>query len=584
MKVIKLIISILMLALTTSYYALTDENINWSEEGNTYKLTPTDNMVTEKEYTFKAVDFPSPVRGERTIDGGIRPERPVIPFVQLELYKDIINNSNPIDTFVLGIGDEYISANKELRITINDIPNSMSQDWVYEYYNPWAIIKVQKRSVPNLDIQINLKDGSDNDIDEDEIRSGDNIKAEIKMKNTGEDTIHSMSFNIVPDPLLLKNVIMTNKLKDTISQLNKNEERITDVYLTIPISLEEKEYDVHVNVTGHDINNVIYNFNVSKKIKVKGDIESIYVEKQIARNTTYLKEYAHVVLNIVNRGHLTVSDIRINDAIPDRLIFIKDGVTYNHTQFSFNKSSIGPSDSWTIQYNLKPTEPGIYILPKFEANFSAGGKELRASSGEAGFRVFGPKVVLKKSAMDLGNGIVEVIITVKNIGNGFTRTTIEDQLPENTVLILGKASLTMSLDPYSEKVMNYTIKAHDTNITNLTWPPARASYYLDDWKFSTSSDEEYEEGHIVREGRSLEGGTKTYIVIITPVATPTEIPIEAIIPEIEENQKKVVATIPIRMPVPEKSIPGFGFYEFIFLIILVLLKINLIKDKSKKGR
>lgn len=563
--------SISLTSLTLSY-ALTNENIKWADEGNTYRLIPTDNTITEKEYTIKVVEFPSPVRGEMKIDGGIRPERPVVPFARFELYRDIINNPNPIATFGLGIGDDYITSDKELRITIDNIPDNMSQDWVYEYYNPWVTIKTQKRAIPNLDIAINLKDTSGDSIDEDNIKPGDSIEAEISIKNTGEDAINDLNINIDPDPLLLKDIMKTNVLKDTISQLNKDEERIFDVSLKAPVYLEEKEYEIIVNTTGHDIKDAIYNFNASKKIKVKGDIEYIYVEKQVTKNTTYLKDYVHVLLNIVNTGHSTVSNITIKDAIPERLIFVKDGAVYNQTQFSFNKSSIGSSESWTIDYNLKPSEPGIYILPKLEANFSVGGKDLSATSAEVGFRVFGPKVVLSKSAVDLGNDLIEVIVKAKNIGNGFTKIIIEDNIPNNTILILGKTNLTTSLDPDVEKVMNYTIKSSEKNISNLTWSPARANYYLDDWKFNTSSDEIYEEGHIVKEGRPLEGGTKAHIIIITPVTTPTIYP-EVAVPEIENNQKKVVATIPAETPIktPEKSISGFILYDSIFSIIILLI-------------
>lgn len=570
-----------MLTLITSSCALTNEDIKWSDEGNTYRLTPTDKIATEKEYTIKAVEFPSPVRGVGKIDGGIRPERPVVPFIVLELYRDIINNPNPIDIFGLGIGDEYIVPDKELRITIDNIPDNMSQDWVYEYYNPWVIIKTQKRSIPNLDITINLKDASGKSIDEDNIKSGDDIEADIKIKNTGEDTINDVSFNIDPDPLLLKNVVETDILKDTIYKLNKDEEKIINVSFTIPVYLEEREYEIRVNATGYDIKDLVYNFKTSKKIKTKGDIESIYVEKQVARNTTYLKEYVHVVLNIVNTGHLAVSNIIINDSIPDRLIFVKDGVIYNRTQFSFNKSSIGPSDSWTIDYNLKPIEPGIYILPKFDVNFSAGGKYLSATSSEVGFRVFGPKVVLNKSATDMGNGIVEVMVKAKNMGNGFTKVIIEDTIPDNTALISGKVTLTTSLYPDAEKAMSYTIKLTDKNISNLIWSPARANYYLDDWKFSTTSDEEYEEGHIVKEGRPLEGGTKTHIVIIKSATASGGIYPKVPVPKIEESQKKAVATIPAKTPTktPKKSIPGFILHDSLFGVLVLILSGVLLKNK-----
>lgn len=605
------VIPILVIVLMTSHHvSANDKNIKWSEGGDTYRLTPIDNTITEKDYTIKAVNFPPPVRGERTIDGGVRPERPTGSFVEIELYKDIINNTNPIGTFGLGINDEYITPNKDLRITISDIPSSISQDWVYEYYNPWATIRVQTRSVPNLDIQITLTDYAGNSIDEDNIKSGDNIKASIKIRNTGDDTVHGANFVVAPDSQLLKNVIMTNTLKDYIYQLNEDEEKTIDVSLKAPVSLEDMSYNIDVNITGYDAEDVEHSFSTSKIIKVGGEIESIYVEKSMERNTTYLKEYAHVILSVVNRGHMTMSNIQVHDTIPYGLVGIKDNSIYNDASYNFtdivlNRSYLGPSDSWEIAYKLKPVKPGIYVLPKFEANFSVGGKYLSTTSSEVGFRVFGPKVILNKSAIDMGNGVLQVVVKAKNVGNGFTKIVIKDQLPDNATLMLGEMSLSTSLDVGVEKYMSYTIKVPYANIAGSMWPPARADYYLDDWRFTVSSDEKYDEDGRVEDGRSPQEGTKTHIVILTPagaditlaggyvtggeggtvsrgrtdIGTYPEYP-ETTVPKIEEEKKRVVATIPASKPtVEKKSAPGFESYESILLFaILVLLN----KCKSKK--
>lgn len=77
---VSILVSILML--TTSSHALDNEDIKWSDEGNTYRLTRTDNIFTEKEYTVEAVEFPSAVRGYKAIDGSMSTERPVSPFVK----------------------------------------------------------------------------------------------------------------------------------------------------------------------------------------------------------------------------------------------------------------------------------------------------------------------------------------------------------------------------------------------------------------------------------------------------------------------------------------------------------------------
>lgn len=572
---VPVLVLILMVQSHVTSAMIDNKDIKWSETGNTYKLTPDDNMVTEKEYTIKAVDLPSPVRGYKTINGSIYPERPVVPFVKLELYKDIVNNSVPIDTFSLGIGDEYITSDQETRITIDDIPDSASQDWVYEYYHPWVIINIQKRAFPILDIGINLTDLTDssgNNTDGDNIRSGDNVEAVVTIKNTGEDTIENVDFNIDIGQLLLDNTAATTKLKGTVYKLDKDEEKVINMSLIIPVSLEEKEYEIQVNTTGYDIKNIVYNFNASKIISVKSDIDSIYIEKSISRNTSYLKEYVGVSLNIINTGHNVISNIQLHDAVPDGLTIVKNGAIQNYTEFSLSKSSIGPSESWAIDYSVKPAEPGIYILPQFDVNFSIGDKSLSATSSEVGFRVFGPHVVLNKSAKNMGNGILEVIVSAKNVGNGPTRVIMEDQLPYGATLMSGETKLTAPLNPDEEKIVNYTIKSYDANISNITWPPAVATYNLDDWRFNTSSDEKYEEGNKIKEGYILEGGTSAHMIVSTHMVVENAYP-DVSVPKMEEKQKQIVATIPAKTPVPtpEKSIPGFVSYDVISLLIIVFL-------------
>jgi len=568
------IIYVFIILMVQNACAIEDKDIRWSE-GNSYRVTPTDNMLTEIDYTIKIVDFPSPVRGVRTINGTV-PERSVIPFVTLEIYKDIINNSNPIDILSLGIGDEYITEDKELKIILDDMPGDMSQDWVYEYYNPWANIKIQKRALPNLDISITLKD--EEEIEEDNIKPGDMFKIEVKIRNTGEDILKNIEFRVVDTSLLM----IPKESKYYIYRLDKDEEKIEKIEVVAPTFLEEKEYEIYVNVTGYDIKQVSYSWNASKTIKVKGDLELIYVNKTVSRPSIYLRENAFVILSIVNRGLLPMNNITIYDSIPDDLLFL-DNKNISMGKFSFHKDSIGPSDSWILKYSLKPLEPGIYILPRFKASYFIGGRYFELFSEEAGFRVFGPIVALNKSANKkdgFGYDIVEVTVSAKNIGNGFTRIIIEDELPEGATLISGRLNMTTYLDPGIEKIMNYTIKI-SRNVTS--WPPARATYYLDDYKFNITSNEkvegikvhtipiekgEEEKGEKEEKGEGDKGEKEEKGEKGEEVAEG----VTTTLPEVEASQKRVVATIPAKTPAQVSGIPGFRFYELLVVTVLILLK------------
>ena len=559
-----LLLSICIFATVPDAYAISEDTLSWLT-GNTYRVDQTDNVLTDKEYTIKVIEFPPPVRGERTIGGGIVPETPVIPFIKFELYKDIINNSNPIGTFLLSeIGDKLISTDQELKITLDSIPSGTSQDWIYEYYNPWAVIKIQRRAIPNLDIAINLKDidnidNIDND-NGDTIDPRGNFNIEIKIKNTGEDHLRNVNYIINIDPSL--NIVTSVNLKDTVYQLNKDEEKTIELTLTAPAHLEEKEYDIRVNVTGNDIKDIVYKWDASKRIKVRSDIRSISINKQVPRNTTYLKENVRVILNVINGGYARIDNIQINDTIPEKLLFIENNTGYNIKEISFNKTFLDQTSSWTIDYTLKPIEPGVYLLPGFRANFSIRGEKFSMTSGETGFRVFGPKLVLNKLTTSKGNDIIDIKVVAKNIGNGFaSKVTIEDQLPNNATLISGKTGLNTSLDENEEKTISYVIKIPDIkDIDSISWPPARAIYYLNDYRFESSSEK-------------IEKITEIISPEIIPKQT-VDIPspqITQIVQKEEEDTKRVVATIPAKTPTTSpKESPGFMVYELLVGLVLVL--------------
>lgn len=562
------ICTLAILILLTSVSSIDAADI-WSD-GVSYKITLTDNIVTVKDYTIKAVDFPAPVRGRKDINGSILPDNPVTPFVTFELYKDMVNNTIPIDKFSLGVGDEFKTSDREIKIVVDSMPDSMSQNWVYEYYNPFADIKIYKRAVPTVGISFDI------DMDESIIDPGDKFNMKVKIKNTGEDVMKNINLYVEDS----SKQILSYKLRRTLDLLDiDKEEKILDIDFVAPKIVEEKEYEIYFNITWEDVKNIQYSYNTTKIINVRSAFQLLTSEKTVSRDSVYLKEYIAISLNVVNYGHLYMDDVRIYDTIMNATVNIKDK---NITNLSFNESSIGPGESWSYTYTLKPLEPGIYVLPKFKTIFSLLGENVEMTSSEAGFRVFGPKIILSKTAKKIADEVdlVEVTVTARNIGNGFAKLVIEDKLPNNSKLVSGQLQYRTPIDPGTEKIMNYTVRipyetvnASDSKINITSWPPAKATYYLDDYIFTTSSTdkEPYYENLIW----TIESEKEDRIKLIRKERKEEEqeeiIP-TATLPQIEEPQKKVVATIPPRTPQPtEKSTPGFTFYEIIILVIVLIL-------------
>lgn len=591
MKTVKNIRVICLIAMLTflvqNACAIQDKDLIWSSTTNTYKMTPTDNMVTQGNYTIKAVEFPAPVRGGMNVNGSIVPINTVVPAVKFELYYDILNNSKPIDTFTFGVGDYYITKDQEFKISLADIPGELSQDWVYEYYNPWVSINIQKRAVPTLDIGINLEDSAGDSLDENNIKTGDIFRIIVDIKNTGEDVIKNVDYNIDINNLTLQHIFGTDKLQGTIYQLGVNEDKTIDSTVMAPIYVDPSDYDVKVNATGNDIKDLMYAFGFDHSFHVAGAIDAISTDKNVTKTTYYMRDDIHVVLSVVNTGPIDINNVQLQDTIPEELQLLDNNSPSSIRELSYNKSSVNADGSWDIEYMLRSMAPGIYILPESNVSFSMRGRQFTMSTPEVGFRIFGPVLLLNKSVTDTGNGL-NVTVTASNIGNGFaSRVSIQDQLPQGATIISGDNSLNTSLDVGVGTSLSYTINIPKSeNISAIIWPPAMATYYLDDYKFNTTSDKKIVEGTFDI-GRSPGGRTNIHEILV-PVTVITAYP-TATIPKITETQKEVVATIqntPIQTP--EKSTPGFESYELLFgiLIIVILLGKNhtrCFEKRNKKG-
>lgn len=533
--------------------AISDKNLVWAG-GDVYSLSPSSNMATEGIYTIKALDFPRPVRGTLSVNDTIIPVTPVTLAVTLELYKDIINNSNPIATFTLRPGDEYITNSQDLRVTIDSMPDKESADWIYESYNPSANIRLQQAAAPDMSITITFTDSNGNSIDT--INSGDQFLVDIKVQNTGTDVATNLIANITPDPAF-RIVKYPNKSQSYISKLDIDDQFSNQMTLVAPIIQGLTSYPVNVNISATDPRGLLYNWNSSASISVNGSLNLLQLNKFVSKTTVYLQDYIHVDLNVYNRGPIPIDNIHIDDAIPYNLKLIQNNTETSLKAIRYDKNSLGPDQSWDISYLLKPIQPGTYVLPAFTASFTMQGARYNIDSNEEGFIVYGPIVQLNKSAMYEGYNVVEVNVAAKNIGNGPTTIIIHDVLPDNTVLLSGTTNISMSLDANEEKIMNYTISIPQFKSINMTnWPAAEATYFLADYKFRTTSNEK-----IIEETPPV------------PISTGTPI-ISAPAPTIQETEKIPVATIPINGQTP-KSAPGFDIYEvFVPLLILIIYKIS----------
>ncbi len=555
--------------------AIPEESLTWST-GEVYTLTPSNSMATDGDYTIKVIDFPAPARGTLSVNDTIIPINPVTLAVTIELYKDMINNPNPMVTFTLQPGDEYITSSQDLRITIDSMPGEEDADWVYESYNPQANIRIQRAAAPDMNIQINFTNTNGDSIDI--VNPGDPFFVNIGIQNTGDDAAKELIYNIAPDPRL-QSTPLTNKLHDTISQLNVNDQFTGQIKLVAPPAIGQMSYEIDVSVTGYDSRGQLHYWNNSGILPANGSLDMLVLSKEIGKETVYLKEYEHVTLSVYNRGSIPINNIHIIDTIPDSLRYIQGNTELdNLSELSFNVNSIGADQSWTTDYFVRPVVPGIYILPAFTANFTADGIVFSNQSNDIGFRVYGPIIQVNKSVIDLGNNVLDIEVSANNIGNGPSRVIIDDNLPDNAILLTGSNHSSLFLNAGEEKFINYTIsvaniaKSGEFDLKNL--PPAYATYYLGDYEFTTSSSENMTEiafptsREILTTGNGTGAGNAENVTNLTAVAVPA----------IQETEKKVVATIPATLQTTTDKSPGFEFGS----LIAIFVSFSLLKIINKK--
>lgn len=146
MKILPIIILIISLAGVASA-SFNPIEIEWGTgvSGTLYK----GDTLTNGEYMIKVIEFPSPVPGVETIENyqkKIIPEAPVDPGVHFELYK---NNKLVGAVILTASNNVYTDPDYEVKITATGYPSNMAQEWVMEYYKPWATLSIQKRGLPH---------------------------------------------------------------------------------------------------------------------------------------------------------------------------------------------------------------------------------------------------------------------------------------------------------------------------------------------------------------------------------------------------------------------------------------------------
>lgn len=478
------------------------------------------------EYSVKAVSFPAPVEHDKYKN---IPAEPVEQSVGLTISK----NGILIDTIMLGLAESYITPDNELKVTVKDMPSKDSPEWLFESYEPWAIIELNPRGKPELTVSV------ETDKNEYTSSSATEIVTVVTLKNTGTADAFNVDMNIKTNLPIKKGIL---KFHYDSVKIGSASETIT---FSSPNIAETKSYEIVANVTGYDVKELPYTTESQNTISVLTEQASLSIKKS-ANERVYLKDLAVVSLSVKNNANYDLKNVSFTDYVPNGFKLTNN----NSLHWVIDLPAMG---EWNFHYLIKPQVPdkdGI-VLPSAIAEFTQKNEFYAVKSNEVAVVVYGPSIVLNKMA-DVSeinpNDIVTVTVVARNNGSTPTRATIRDALPGEATIVSGNTSTDAYLEANNEVSFSYTIKINSEQPVKL--PKATAEYYELGNKGAKISTES-QELEIKIKSPVTEQAPAPEITAPQPVQTPTPVPTEV---EIQQSEKPVDQSAVRKSQIPSAEV------------------------------
>jgi len=519
--------------------AFSTGNIEWAPaiSGTLYK----GDILTNGNYTVKAVEFPGPVIGHKSFGGDWTTETDVEPAVMLEIYK----NNILINRIGMSLQEEpFVDSDYEIRISVTGFPAKNAKEWIYQYYGPWVNLDMQLRAIPKVDVAI-ATDKSEYTSHED-----NEIILTTTVTNNGDSFAQEIDVNIDVGDLQPEGEIR-NQFHRYYARLEKGESQSFDLKLLVPDLTEEKTYTLNGTIKSFDTKDIEYDKSSEPTVITilpKQNFLNIY---KTAKDNMYLNEKTAIRITVINGGVYKVHDIHVKDSLDEN--FKLEGAT----PFDWNISTLDPGMDWNVTYYVRPIKTNIdgFIIPAATVDFVTNNKQYSMTSAQPTIIVNGPKIIAEKTVdkktLAIGE-IVNVVITVNNLGDIATKIEIDDSLPEGVSLINGSTHLNSTyLELNSPQQLRYTIKI-DAN-KEIILPPAKINF-TDIVSRGAVKSVTYSNSLIINE-KNISAPQDTMVALPTENITNVTVP-----------QETMVA-----LPTETISKPSSGFGIIYAVIIFVLI-------------
>lgn len=462
-----LYVLIIFLFLFTGISSAADFNKNEIEwDSGTSGTVYRGESFTSDQYTVKAVQFFGPVPGIKTLQGNIVPDPDVVvdPSVNLEIYK----NGVFINETILKVSSgPYIDPDYEYRVSVIEFPKRSSNEWVYEYYKPWAKVGIEKRAKPELEVKI-ITDKSPYISYYDSM-----IHARVKIINKGGAFIKNIEANLNIGELNLTSYD-TRLLHKSYLRIDRKAQESYDVSLHVPELTEDRTYVLSADARGYDVKGLEYTASNSSNVAVTVRTEHYFRLSKSARDRIYLGDNDTVRIVASNGGVYDIYNITIQDSI------IEDFDLEPNTTLEWNIPLLKPGQNWETNYKIIPLRTNIngFKIPEAAAKITVNNRPYKVTSEEPGIIVNGPIIILNKTVdkeYAYINEDVIVTVSINNIGNIPTRVEVKDIIPEGVRLVSGETSLGVTFLELNEPIgFSYIIRSDAEREVQLL--PARANF------------------------------------------------------------------------------------------------------------
>lgn len=458
-----LILTIFLSVNITSVAAFSSNDIEW-DTATTGTLSK-GGILTNGDYTVKAVQFASAVPGVKDINGNIIPETDVDPSVLIEIYE---NNVLIKDLVMTTQSEAYIHPDYEVKVSTTGFNARNAKEWVYEYYNPSVSVSVQLRAKPKIEVTV-ATDKTTYTSYKDQA-----ITATVTVKNTGKAFAKNVDVNLDLGELKLRGGDIS-QLHQYYYKMENGASNEFSVILVVPDLLDEKSYTLSADSSFNDLKDIDYTSTTGTISTTVSPQQNYFtLSKAVSKDRMYLQETIIMRITAANGGRFNVYNIHITDVMSD------DFELMSSSPFSWDIPVLEPGQEWGATYSISPLETNIngFTLTEASAQFTVNNKQYTETSQKPTVIVNGPKIILNKSVDKSEVNItkdVTVTVTINNEGNIATRAEVRDILPKGVSLVSGSITLEdLYLEINDPKTFSYTIRMNKDG--NITLPAAVANY------------------------------------------------------------------------------------------------------------